>query len=400
MQVEAIKRVLVSQREEIDELFRTERIVPRRTPDLLRFLARPNILAVLGVRRCGKSVLSNLLLRGMEYGFVNFDDERLSGIKARELDSVLEAMYSLHGPGLQYIVIDEAQNVPGWELFASRLRRTKRLLVTGSSAGLLSGELAARLTGRYIDFTLLPFSFDEFMLVRNFRVSDEVIYSTKGIASLKSLLQSYISTGGFPEAAQLGQGILRRIYDDIVTKDAILRYGVRYRATFRDMARYLMANSGHEITFSGLGRLFGLRDVHTVKNYVEFLSSVYLIFTLERFSRRLKQRALAPRKLYAIDTGLAGAVAPPESEARGRMMENAVAVELLRRAQLSDRPRELFYWKDHQQREVDFVVVEGGRATELIQVCHHFEDERTERRELDALARASRELGCRRLTLL
>jgi predicted AAA+ superfamily ATPase len=400
MQIEMIKRVLVSQREELDKMLGGGDIIERRTPEILAYLAHPNILVITGPRRCGKSVLANLLLGGKEYGYANFDDERLMEIGARELDTVLEAMYGLHGPELEFIVLDEIQNVLGWELFASRLRRTKKVIITGSNARLLSGELATHITGRYMDFNLFPFSFLEFLACRGLKISKESLYSTKEISQIKKQLESYIDMGGFPEVQKFGKPILGRIYDDIILKDAILRYGIRYRTTFRELARYLLANAGHEITFSRLGKHLSIKDVHTVKNYVDFLCSVYLVFLVERYSRKLKQRTIAPKKVYSIDTGLSGAVAPSEPEAIGRTMENIVGVELLRRNAFSDRPYEVFYWKDHRQREVDFVIVERGDVKTLLQVCHHFENQDTRKRELDNLVRASAELDCSELLLI
>ncbi|MCG2736342.1 MAG: AAA family ATPase [Candidatus Methanoperedenaceae archaeon] len=154
MDIEYIKRIIVDQKEEIEETFGKKTIIEREIPgeELIKFLEHPNILAVLGIRRCGKSILSHLLLRGRDYGYINFDDERISGIDAKDLNIILQAFYELHGNELEYFILDEIQNVPGWELFANRLRRTKRVIVTGSNAKLLSGELATHLTGRYVDF--------------------------------------------------------------------------------------------------------------------------------------------------------------------------------------------------------------------------------------------------------
>ncbi|EZQ11443.1 hypothetical protein CM19_01510 [Candidatus Acidianus copahuensis] len=114
------------------------------------------------MRRSGKSVLAVLLSRNKIYARVNFDDERLMGIDARELNKVLEAIYSLKG-NAEVIILDEIQNVPGWELFVSRLRESKKVIVTGSNATLMSKEMATYMTGRHIDLTLYPFSFSEFL---------------------------------------------------------------------------------------------------------------------------------------------------------------------------------------------------------------------------------------------
>ena len=400
MRVETIRRVLVTQREELDHLFDNETILERRTPDLMRYLSHPNILAILGVRRCGKSVLASMLLRGKVHGYVNFDDERLGGFRASDLDMVLEAMYDMHGSDLEYLVMDEIQNVPGWELFANRLRRTKKVIITGSNASLLTGDLATHLTGRHLDFTLFPFSFSEFLGCRGMRISQASLHSTAEIAKIKRQLEAFIELGGFPEVQKFGKQILARIYDDIIMKDAVLRYGIRYRTTFRELARYLMGNAAHEFTYSRLGRFLSIKDVHTVKNYVDFLRSVHLLFVLERYSQKFKQRIIAPKKVYVIDTGLARAIAPAEPAGGGRTIENVVAVELFRRSAFSEPPQELFYWKDHQQREVDFVLVEKGRVQKLIQACQSLHDESTRKRELGNLVRASIELGCKDLSVI
>ena len=309
-------------------------------------------------------------------------------------------MYAMHGPKLDCLVIDEIQNVPGWELFASRLRRTKKVIITGSNARLLSSDLATHLTGRHIDFTLHPFSFGEFLGCRGVRTGQDVLHSTAGIAGIKGQLESYLELGGFPEVHKFGKQVLSVIYDNIIMKDAVLRYGIRYRTTFRDLARYMMGNAAREFTYSRLGRFLSIKDVHTVKNYIDYLRSVHLLFTLERYSGKYKQRIIAPKKAYVVDTGLARAVAPAEPEGGGRTLENVVALELVRRSVLAETPQELFYWKDHQQHEVDFVVVEKGRTRRLIQACRYMQDESTRARELGNLVRASRELGCKDLWVI
>src|SRR3989338_2363915 len=153
------KRIIKEQREELERIEREERIILREGLDeARRFLGHPNILAILGVRRCGKSIFSYLLAKGSPFGYINFDDERMAGIRSEDLNTLLEAFYEL-SPDVDTIILDEVQNVSHWELFANRLRRTKKVIVTGSNSKLLSGELSTHLTGRYVDLTLFPFSF-------------------------------------------------------------------------------------------------------------------------------------------------------------------------------------------------------------------------------------------------
>lgn len=401
MNVDEIKRVVADQREELEEIFRRERIIERTAPTekLLKALSHPNILAILGVRRCGKSILSHLLLKEKRHGYINFDDERLANLSTKDLDRALQALYELEGD-LEYLLLDEIQNVPKWELFVNRLRRTKRVVITGSNAKLLSGELATHLTGRYVDFVLHPFSFEEFLRMKGIEISREDLYSTKKIAEIKRVLQDYMRVGGFPEVSKFGRIIISRIYEDIITKDVLLRHGIRKERDFKDLARYLVSNFSREATFSKLKNMFGIKNVHTVKNYVDYLTTAFLVFTVERFSFKLKRRMIAPKKVYCVDMGILNTIASRFSEETGRLMENLVFLELLREKSYAQNPCEIFYWKDHQQREVDFVFKDGMKVKQLIQATYASGRDEIERREIEALMKASDELKCRNLLLI
>ena len=398
MDIEYIKRIIIDQKDEIEDTFAKKTIIQRdiSREELIKFLEHPNILAILGIRRCGKSILSHLLLRGHDYGFINFDDERISGIDAKDLNIILQAFYELYGTELEYFILDEIQNVPGWELFANRLRRTKKVIVTGSNAKLLSGELATHLTGRYADVILYPFSFREFLNFKNLKTD---IYSTKGIAELKVTLKEYIKIGGFPEAHLFGREMTSRIYSDIIYKDVIVRHGIRNQKTFSELSNYLVSNFSREITYSKLKNITDIKNVHTIKNYTGYLESSYLLIFIKKFSFKLKEQMMSPKKVYCIDTGMIYSIAFKFSEDTGRLMENLVAVELERRRSHSGEPK-IFYWKDYQQREVDFVLKEGENIIELIQVSYASDKNDSDEREIKSLQKASLELRCKKLTLI
>jgi predicted AAA+ superfamily ATPase len=399
MDLKALDSILLDQKEEARRLLEAEDLVERDVDRqrLLGFLSRPNILAVLGVRRCGKSTLSHMVLKGHEYGYVNFDDERFRGMSGADLNDVLEALYRLNGD-VEYLILDEIQNVDGWELFANRLRRTRRVVITGSNANLLSGELATHLTGRYIDFNLYPFSFGEYLAYKGMRVGNA--YSTRELARVRTALEEYLRTGGFPEVLTFGDRMARAIYSDIISKDIVARHGIRNSSTFEELARYMISNAANEFTFSKLRNIFGVGRIETIRGYVDHLVSSYLVFTVERFSPKLKQQFIAPRKMYCIDNGIISAVGFPTSDNVGALMENTVAVELHRRKDLSSGNRAIYYWKDHQQREVDFVVRDGKKAVELIQVTHATDLQDVREREIKALHKAREDLGCDRLTMI
>jgi len=162
MDLEELKRIIADQKEEIEEIMEKEKIIGRENPDLTGYLEHPNILAIIGVRRCGKSIASHMTLKGKKYGYLNFDDERLIDLDKDELNNVLEAFYEVEGD-IDFFIFDEIQNIEGWEFFVSRLRKTKKVIITGSNANLLSTELSTHLTGRYVDFHLYPFSFREYL---------------------------------------------------------------------------------------------------------------------------------------------------------------------------------------------------------------------------------------------
>jgi|Deesub1362B_J571_1020462.scaffolds.fasta_scaffold00123_32 hypothetical protein len=401
MVVSKLKRIVISQQEEIKEKFQRENIIVRDI-DLNRlkgYLSAPNILAILGIRRCGKSILTWQIIGEKTFPYINFDDERLIDFQTKDFDSLLEVFYELYGD-FDTIVLDEIQNIKGWELFVNRLRRTKRVIITGSNSKLLSGELTNRLTGRYIDFVLFPFNFKEYLRYKRLSFSQESLYSTKSVGLLKKALEEYLKTGGLPEVYLLGRDMLVRIYGDILEKDVLRRGNIKKKTTFKELARYLVSNSSLEFSYSKLKNVFAIKDVHTIKNWVSLLQDSYLVFTLERFSFKLKEQFIAPKKLYCTDTGLFNTIGFTFTENIGHIMETFVAVELLRRRNYRFTSEEVYYWKDHQQREVDFVVKEGRKVKELIQVCYDIENPRTRERETKALLKAADELNCTRLSVI
>jgi len=395
---ERMKEVILEQREDVEEIFKREKIIERELlPNLPKFLSYPNVLAILGVRRCGKSILSWQVFKDQKFGYVNFDDERLRGLKAEDLNNVLQAFYELYGSNLENIVLDEIQNVEAWELFVNRLRRSKRVIITGSNSKLLSGELATHLTGRHVDFTLMPFSFREYLTYNEINL--EAITTPKR-AQIFEKLQSYLKDGGFPEFPKFGRKILRIIYEDIVIKDVIGRKKVKKEGELRKVARFLISNFSKEFTYSSLKEITTAKHLSTISDWVHELEEAYLIAKLERFSFKLKQSFIAPKKIYCIDNGLINVVGFSTSENMGRLMENLVAIELLRRRNYWFDDWEIYYWKDHQQNEVDFVVKEKLTIKQLIQVTYASSKDEIGKREIKALMKASELLKCKNLLVI
>ena len=394
--IDAIKSAIVDREEDMKNRLRMENVVRRECMDEVKNLVgRDYALIITGPRRCGKSFLAWMMNEGGKYGYVNFEDERLT-MKGEELNRVLEAIYSLKGD-VDVLIFDEIQNVPGWERFVSRVIINKKVIITGSNARLMSRELATHLTGRHVDFTLFPFSFREYLDYRGFKGS---IYLTKDTAKLRDMLSEYMRLGGFPLVYRLGRVFLAENYRDIVERDIVQRYGIRYVSALKNLARYMLTNTGKEISLNRLRNVLNVKSPHTIKKYAEYLENGYLVFLLNRFSYKLKEQIIAPKKVYSIDAGMANTIGYKISENLGRTMENIVAIELMRRKSYWHREWEIYYWKDHQQREVDFVVKEGEKVKELIQVTYASGKDEIERRELKALEKASEELRCKRKTVI
>jgi len=394
-----IKQVIVEQREEIDSIFGREKIIERDL-DIVPALAHPNIVFVTGARRAGKSLLAILSAAKTAYAYINFDDERLQAGRD-DLDTILECFHELH-PGFKVMILDEIQNVPGWELFVSRMRRTRKVIVTGSNARLLSQDLSTHLAGRHIDFVLYPFSFQEHLRLRGEAVPEHGVFTPARKAEMRREFAEYLQIGGFPEVHKFGRSILKSLYDDVLFKDIIVRFKIRKAAAFRDLARILASQYARQFTYARLKEAARLRDVHTARKYVDYLLASHLFFTVERYSAKIRGQILSPRKIYAVDTGLIQLIAFRTSEDRGWLYENCVAIEILRREHYFGGPK-AFIWKGSAGEEVDFCLKDQTHVRELIQVCAELGRPGRDgagRREFDALVKAGSELRCDALTIL
>lgn len=355
---------------------------------------------VIGVRRSGKSTICHkvLLEKNIEYAYVNFDDDRMSDVKTEDLNTVLSCIYQVYGSDIQYLFIDEIQNVDGWYLFVNRLLRTNiKVFVTGSNAKLLSGELATHLTGRYNEIRLYPFSFSEYC---DFHKIDTQSITTKADAERKRAFVEYVNDGGFPEIQNLRN---KRVYvqsliEAIVTKDIQKRFKVRNVDTLRKITHHLINNICQEINYDEISKLLNITD-NTVRKYVDYLRQAFLIQLLTKYSYKSKER-IRNAKSYIIDPGLQNnrdnAFA---SENIGWRLENIVYIELLRRC--SNNFLDIYYYKaNSRSKEVDFVVCNQNKTVELIQVAYDIDNVKTYNREVSSLINASTQLHCDNLSLI
>ena len=384
-----LKDIVLTQQRELEDRLK-EPYVERKM--LYRWALEDDLIKVItGPRRSGKSFYGlHLIQQTRSYGYVNFDDERLAGIG--DYDEIISAVNAVYG-NPRYLLFDEIQNLPRWEMFANRLQRQGfRLLITGSNANLLSSELATHLTGRHSSLVMFPFSFGEYLA----SAGDQKTEIEK-----RQALEVYAEQGGYPEPLLKKidrHDYLRTLLQSTLYKDIIKRFKIRSIQGIDDLSLYLMSNMAREYSLNALSGVTRCRSVHTVDKYIRYLQEAYLVFPLKRFSFKLKNQAGQNKKIYCTDNGLAVSAGFRFSANRGSLYENLVAIAL-EKEEIAGRIS-VFYWKGAQNEEVDFVVKEGLTIAQLIQVCADISNPKTLKREMRALIKASQELNCDDLLLL
>lgn len=356
---------------------------------------------VIGVRRCGKSTLCQKVLveSKVHFAYVNFDDEELASLRTEELNDVIQVLYRIYG-SFTHLFMDEIQNVPKWHLFVNRLlRQGIHIVLTGSNANLLSGELATHLTGRYNEIRLYPFSFSEYCVARGIRLNAQ---TTKSMGLLLNALDSYLQQGGFPETFFLSRHdkYIASLLTAIITKDICHRYKVRYKKTLQELANGVLDRFCQEISYSHLQDTYQLNSIHTSKNYVSYLENAYLLRLVPRFSFKSIERQTM-RKAYCIDNAfITNHDDALQTENLGWRLENVIAIELFRR--MENEMQQLYYLRQHKSYEVDFAIVERTKVRKLIQVTYDFNQPKTKlyNREIGGLLKGAAATGCTDLTLI
>jgi hypothetical protein len=383
-----IRDIVLNQKRELEQRM-LEKYVPRGIN--IAVGASEMIRVIIGPRRAGKSFFGmHQLVQGEKFGFLNLDDERL--IKIQNFDEILEAIMVVYGnPSL--LLLDEIQNLPDWELIVNRLQRQGyRLIITGSNSNLLSSELATHLTGRHWPVYIFTFSFIEFLAV----IEGELTEPEK-----KERFNDWLLNGGYPEPLVKGINLkdyLQVLFDSILYKDIVKRYKIRQPVYLENLAVWLISNITAEFSLNSICNQVQISSVHTVKKYLHFLEESYVFFTLPFFSFKVGEQQRGNKKIYCFDNGFRQAKAFHFSDDWGKLLENAVAQELFKRCLYEGL--KLFYWKDRDQQEVDFVVQSGSQVTELIQVCWNVNQSKTLDREVRSLLKASEKLKCDKLMII
>jgi len=383
---EQIKAVLLEQQQTFWQ--RETGVERKRLGEIERAMPLPHAVVISGLRRVGKSTLLAQFAHRLgeeRFYYVNFEDDRFLGFQSEDANDLYQLLVELFGERKVFI-IDEIQNITGWEHFVRRfMDQGIKFFITGSNTSLLSRELGTRLTGRYIAVELFPFSFTEFLRFKGYNIPDLTRLTTIETAQLQQTLNEYLSLGGIPEPLKYPDLPLRRtLYDDILYRDIATRYRIEEVRALKELAFYLMSNPASPVSFNKLKEQFRLGSVNTIKNYIEYMENSWLMFTMNVYDYSVKRQQIAAKKVYSIDTGLVNVIGFSFSPNTGKLMENAAFLALRRKT------HEIYYYTTPAGYEVDFYLPESG---ELIQVAQSMDNLATREREIRALTDGMSALG-------
>ena len=391
-----MKTIILNQRRERDELMSRPYLMRRSNQDTDLLLSSSLIKLITGPRRVGKSTQALLMLRDKNFAYLNFDNYSL--LDAWDANLVMRMLDDVY-PGYEYILLDEVQNLDGWDLWVSELYRLgKNLVITGSNARMLSSEMATVLTGKYLQLEMLPFSLEEFF---DWNKLDLHMLKPEDITNSFVLTDDYLRNGGYPEVVasrQLTRSYLDTLFDSIVWKDVAKRHNVRNVTDLNNLAMYLVSNFCNPVSANDLTTELGFSSVNTTRKYMDYLHEPYLFYYLSRYNNKLKLMKKAPRKVYVVDNGFVTSKAFSLSDNLGRLLENHVFIDLVRRGY--DVERTMFYYRSRNDKEVDFVLRKEAHIERLVQVCYDMSNPKTEKREVDSIVECAGELKCSNLVIV
>jgi predicted AAA+ superfamily ATPase len=383
----------------------------------LRLTDTKKAITIIGPRRAGKTyfLFDNMMrLKDVEKSkmlFINLEDDRLLPLDLSDLDEFLRTYYEIYPENRKermYLFLDEIQNVDGWETFVRRILDQENIMVfvTGSSSKLLSKEIATSMRGRSTTYLMLPFSFGEFLKVREFEI-EEYLSSAKKSWMMK-YLDEYIRFGGFPEIILDDDEVsrvrtLKEYVEIMLMRDVVERHNVKNTKVLRMLFNALLSSLSKEFSVHKFFNFLKSQGIKVSKNtlyeYFQHFEDAFAVLPVRRFSYSIRGIEQSLPKVYQIDNGYAAQLGLRFSENTGQLLENVMAVELFRRT-FQNPKLEFYYWKSNSGKEVDFVLKEGKDIIELIQACYNIDDWETKIRETKALITAGEELDCKHLRII
>ena len=341
-------------------------------------------LIITGVRRCGKSYLlkiikNELKLREKDYLYINFNDDRLTTFEPEDFQKIIDFLHEQRYNEKCFLFIDEIQEADRWEKWIDRIKEDYYIVITGSNSKLLSSEISTILTGRSLSLWLTPLSFREFLAARAISMENWKVDS-KRQSLARAEFRNYLEQGGFPRRVLTGQDIiLKELYEQILYRDIADRFGKNLTKVIKEISIYLLSNPSSLVSVRQVSAMTDVKNLGTVKSILDVFESAFLFFFINKFDTSVKKQIQNPRKVYCIDTGFFTALGFRMSEDKGKLLENAIAIELKRQG------KDIFYYSD--KNECDFVIRRGGSIVEAIQVCYTITKESKER-EINGLLEA------------
>ncbi len=391
-----MKTTLLNQRKERDELMSRPYLSRHTKYNINELLDSRIIKLITGPRRAGKSTEALLILKNRNFAYLNFDDADL--LKKWDEALVMRMLDEVY-PCYEFLLLDEVQNLDKWDLWVGKLyRRGKNLIITGSNANMLSSEMATVLTGRYIQIEMLPFGLHEVFEWNHLNINN---IKEEEKTNTSAVCDDYLRNGGYPEtmaSRYITRSYLSTLFDSMILKDIVKRHNVRNITDLNNLAMYMLSNFCNPLSANELAIELGISSTSTAKKFMDYLHEPYLFYYLSRYNNKLKLMKKAPQKVYVVDNGFVAAKAFSLSNNLGRLLENQVFIELLRRGY--DTGKTMFYYRSRNNKEVDFVLRNGIHVESLIQVCYDLSSPKTEKREVNALIEGAEELNCRNLLIV
>ena len=395
-----IKQIILEQREvflQIERVIEREILLDLKFMDICRLR---EAVIVTGVRRCGKSYLMKLIwkklkrelnIREDNFLYVNFESEKMLNFTVKNFDALLEAYYELFNSDDKqkiFLFFDEIQNISGWEKFISRLLEENKykIFITGSNASLLSKEIGTALTGRNFPLRLFPLSFKEFYHYRaNLKIRSVAWLKKEDRAEIKKIFRDFLNIGGFPEVVKNNfRPLLEEYLRNIIYRDIVLRFHIKYEASLREIVLFLASNIGAPLSLSKISQMTKVKNIMTVKNYLSHLEDSFLFYFVHQHSFSVKQQIYNPDKSYLCDIGLYQEINSSPGGNIGRILENLVFNELTR------RDFDIFYFT--AKKECDFILQKKNKVVGAMQVCQRLDDKNKDR-ELAGLLSAMTKYG-------
>ncbi len=382
--------------------------------DLSLPLDSGNIITISGVRRCGKSSLLNIAANSLIKNGVpkerilniGFDDERFSEMTAADFNEILEAYREMY-PEIPledvYMFFDEIQLVKGWELFILRTYKNycKHIFITGSTAEMLSGEMASALRGWPDEYTEYPLSFSEYLDFKDIHANR---YTEEGIAIIRSAFKAYCKEGGYPKAVLTNDEsertrLLQSYFNTMLFRDMIEYHSIQSSpAAVKYFLKRVMENITKPTSINNIFnelKSMGMKaSKDSLYEWIDYACNIFLLYRVPRLTRSLLKGTASPAKYYVADIGLRNSILMVRGDDYGKALENIVYLNLRRRTGSEDM---IYFYND--SKECDFIVLKNGSAEELIQACWELAPENKER-EIGGLLEAAEATGCKNCKII